>query len=132
LTLTLLRFADELVDTNTFTLPSGKQIRKQELDMAVTLVNSLAADWKPEKYTDEYRDNLMRIIQAKSKGKTITLEAAEEPRHAEVVDLMERQRQSLANRGAASKSAAHSTASSAKRRSTKKSHASKSRKRSAA
>ncbi len=132
LTLTLLRFADELVDTTTFSLPSGKQIRKQELDMAVTLVNSLAADWKPEKYTDEYRDNLMRIIQAKSKGKTITLEAAEEPRHAEVVDLMERLRQSLANRGATAKSPARQTASTTRSRSTKKSHSSKSRKRSAA
>ena len=69
--------------------------------MAKALVNSLAAEWQPDKYTDDYRDNLMRIIKAKSKGKTVTLEAAEEPRHAEVVDLMERLRQSLANRGSA-------------------------------
>jgi len=132
LTLTLLRFSDELVDTGTFSLPSSKQIRKNELDMAMALVNSLAAEWKPEKYTDEYRENLMRIIKAKSKGKTVSLEAAEEPRHAEVVDLMERLRQSLANRGSAGKSSGRQTASAAKARASKKPAASKSRKRSAA
>jgi DNA end-binding protein Ku len=67
--------------------------------MAKALVQNLATDWKPEKYTDEYRDNLMRIIQAKAKGKKITLEAAAEPRQAEVIDLMERLRRSLAQKG---------------------------------
>ena len=66
--------------------------------MAKTLVENLAAKWQPEKYTDEYRDNLMRIIAAKSKGKKVTLEAAEEPRQAKVIDLMERLRQSLAHK----------------------------------
>ena len=63
--------------------------------MARTLVENLAGEWQPEKYTDEYRDNLMRIIKAKSKGKKVKLEAAEEPRDTQVVDLMERLRRSL-------------------------------------
>jgi len=132
LVLTLLRFADELVSTDQFSLPSNTSIKKAELGMAKTLVENLAAKWQPEKYTDEYRENLMRIIKAKSKGKTVTLEAAEEPRHAEVVDLMERLRQSLANRGSAGKSSGRQTASAAKARVSKKPAASKSRKRSAA
>ena len=33
--------------------------------MAKALVNSLAAEWDPAKYTDEYRENLMRIIKAR-------------------------------------------------------------------
>src|SRR6266567_4541862 len=93
--LTVMRFADELVDVTQFELPSGAGIRKPELDMAKALVNSLAAAWDPPKYTDQYRDNLMRVIQAKAKGKHVKLEAAEEPRQAEVVDLMERLRRSL-------------------------------------
>ena len=67
--------------------------------MAKALVNSLAAEWDPVKYTDQYRENLMRIIQGKLKGKEVTLEAPEEPRQAEVVDLMERLRRSLAQSG---------------------------------
>jgi DNA end-binding protein Ku len=99
LVLTVLRFADELVDTAQFSLPSSKALRKAELDMARALVENLAAKWQPGKYTDEYRDNLMRIIQAKAKGKKVKLEAPEEPRQAEVIDLMERLRRSLAQKG---------------------------------
>jgi len=63
--------------------------------MARTLVENLADTWDPSQYTDEYRANLMRIIKARMKGKEARLEAHEEPRQAEVVDLMERLRQSL-------------------------------------
>jgi DNA end-binding protein Ku len=97
--LTLMRFADELVDAKTFALPAIKDIRKAELQMAKTLVESLAADWNPSKYHDEYRDNLMRIIQGKVKGKKVDLEIREESRPAHVVDLMERLRRSLDARG---------------------------------
>ena len=93
--LSVMRFADELVDTKPFDFPSAQGVRKPELDMAKALVNSLAADWDPAKYTDEYRANLMRIIQGKLKGKEVRLEAPAEPRQAAVVDLMERLRQSL-------------------------------------
>ena len=98
LVLTMMRFADELVELKSLALPPVKDIRKNELDMAKALVESLAADWEPEKYTDEYRENLMRIIQGKVKGKKVVLDAAEEPRQAQVIDLMERLRRSLDER----------------------------------
>ena len=99
--LSVMRFADELVDAAQFDFPVRKDVRKPELDMAKALVNSLAAEWDPSKYTDEYRENLMRIIQGKLKGRKVHLEAGAEPRHAEVVDLMERLRRSLAQSGTA-------------------------------
>jgi DNA end-binding protein Ku len=67
--------------------------------MARTLVENLADKWDPSQYTDEYRANLMKIIKAKLKGKEPKLKAEEEPRPAEVVDLMERLRQSLQGAG---------------------------------
>lgn len=94
--LTVMRFADELVDVDDFAFPSSEHARKAELDMAKALVNSLAADWDPSKYTDQYRENLMRIIRSKAKGKEVELEPTTEPHQAEVVDLMERLRRSLA------------------------------------
>jgi DNA end-binding protein Ku len=97
--LSVMRFADELVDVSQFDLPSTANVRKPELDMAKALVNSLAAEWNPEKYTDKYRENLMKIIQAKVKGKHVALEPIIEPRQAEVVDLMERLRRSLEGAG---------------------------------
>jgi DNA end-binding protein Ku len=93
--LSVMRFADELVDAKPFDFPSAQGVRKAELDMAKALVNSLAAEWDPAKYTDEYRANLMRIIQGKLKGQEVRLDAPAEPRQAAVVDLMERLRQSL-------------------------------------
>jgi DNA end-binding protein Ku len=101
LVLSTMRFADELVELEDLALPAVKDLRKSELDMAKALVESLAAEWEPEKYTDEYRDNLMRIIQGKVKGKKVVLDAGEKPRQAEVIDLMERLRSSLEGRAAA-------------------------------
>ena len=99
--LTVMRFADELVDVKQFDLPGDSGIRKPELDMAKALVGNLAAAWDPEKYTDEYRENLMKIIKAKMKGKQPHLVEHVEPQNAEVVDLMERLRQSLQGTGRA-------------------------------
>jgi DNA end-binding protein Ku len=97
--LSVMRFADELVDESAFEFPTSAGVRKQELDMAKALVNNLAAEWDPSKYTDQYRENLLRIIQGKVKGKDVELEPAVEPRRGEVVDLMERLRRSLAGSG---------------------------------
>ncbi|HXD74755.1 MAG TPA: Ku protein [Vicinamibacterales bacterium] len=95
LVLSVMRFEDELVDTKALHFPEKAEIRKPELEMAKSLVDSLAAEWDPSKYTDQYRENLMKIIRAKAKGRKVDLEADEEKRPAEVVDLMERLRRSL-------------------------------------
>ncbi|HEX3646139.1 MAG TPA: Ku protein [Vicinamibacterales bacterium] len=103
--LSVMRFADELADPKPLGFPASSGIRKAELDMAKALVNSLAAEWDPEKYTDEYVENLMRIIKGKVKGKKVTLEAPDRPQQGEVVDLMERLRRSLDSaKGRASRS----------------------------
>ena len=99
LVLTMMRFADELAELNDFRFPSGEGIRQAELKMARQLVENLSAKWEPEKYTDEYVENLMRVIKAKLKGRKPRLIGAETPRGAEVVDLMERLRASLEGKG---------------------------------
>jgi DNA end-binding protein Ku len=99
LVLSVMRYADELIDEGQFQFPTEKGVRPQELEMAKALVNSLAASWDPAKYTDQYRENMMRIIQAKVKGKKVDLEPEVEPQRAEVVDLMERLRRSLSQAG---------------------------------
>ena len=68
LVLTQMRYAEELVDPSQYSFPLAKDIRKPELQMAETLVKNLAGKWNPERYRDEYRDNLMKIIKAKKKG----------------------------------------------------------------
>ena len=99
LVLSVMRFADELVDTANFSFPAASNIRKPELDMAKALVNSLASEWDAGKYSDKYRENLLRIIQGKVKGKDVDLEPMTEAPRADVVDLMERLRRSLEQSG---------------------------------
>jgi DNA end-binding protein Ku len=114
--LTLMRFAEELVDKNEYSFPGTKDIRKPELQMARTLVENLADDWDPTQFKDEYRENLMKIIKAKLKGKEPHLVEHIEPRGAEVVDLMERLRRSLeGSSGARGRKSAKSAAKPAKR-----------------
>lgn len=95
LVLSTLRFADELVDTSEYKFPKASGVKASEMRMAKMLVNELASDWKPEQYTDEYRENLLRIIAAKRKGKEAELEELTEEPTGKVVDLMERLRSSL-------------------------------------
>jgi DNA end-binding protein Ku len=63
------------------------------------LVENLAAEWDPTKYTDDYQENLMRVIKAKMKGKEPDLVVEERSRDSNVIDLMERLRQSLNQSG---------------------------------
>jgi DNA end-binding protein Ku len=96
LVLEIMRFANELIDTNTLNLPDASLVRPQELQMAEQLVTSLAEPFDPTKYTDEYRANLMRVIHAKLKGKKVSLKPEPEAeRDTQVIDLMTRLRESL-------------------------------------
>jgi DNA end-binding protein Ku len=96
LVLTMMRFADELADLGDFRFPRKGDIRPAELNMARQLIASLESKWDPEKYTDEYKENLMRIINARVKGRKPKLVAEDRgPKQAEVVDLMARLRASL-------------------------------------
>ncbi len=94
--LEIMRFANELVDIGEFSFPAADGVRPQEIQMAEQLIANLAEPFDPAKYTDDYRANLMRIINAKMKGKKVKLEEAErEPQDAGVIDLMSRLRESL-------------------------------------
>ena len=99
LVLTMMRFADELADLDEFRFPKAEAIRPPELKMAKQLIDNLSAEWKPEKYTDEYRDNLMKVIQGKLKGRQPKLKEREAAQSADVVDLMARLRASLEGKG---------------------------------
>jgi DNA end-binding protein Ku len=109
LVLEIMRFADELVDVATFNFPSASDVRPQELAMAEQLIGNLSDSFDPAKYSDDYRDNLMRIIQAKLKGKKVAIVEPEEPASTPVVDLIARLQESLEAGAARGKRAARST-----------------------
>lgn len=99
LMLELLRFAHELRDTEDLPLPHGEvKATPRELDMAEALIDSMRSDWKPSRYKDSYRDDLLALIAQKAKtGKVPAAPKRPAPRSAPL-DLMELLRKSVAAR----------------------------------
>jgi DNA end-binding protein Ku len=93
ITLEQLHFADEINDVAEIK-EARTRVDKKELAMAAKLIESFTADWKPEKYEDTYRDELLAIVDAKRKGKDVHAEAEVED-EAEPPDLMTALRQSV-------------------------------------
>jgi DNA end-binding protein Ku len=69
-------------------------VRPQELEMAKALIENLTSEWAPQRFTDEYREALLRIVEAKIAGEEI--EVVEPEPTAKVVDLMEALKASVA------------------------------------
>lgn len=96
LVIELMRFANELVDISEYNFPGNEALREQEMTMAKQLVENLAEPFDPEKYTDDYRANLMKLIRAKMKGKKVTpAEPLPDDEDTKVLDLMARLQASL-------------------------------------
>lgn len=93
--LEVMRFANELVDTDDIEFPSATGLRPQELHMAEQLIENLSGKFDPSKYVDDYRANLMKIIRAKMKGKKIETAKPAARESTEVIDLMARLKESL-------------------------------------
>jgi DNA end-binding protein Ku len=104
LVLTMMRFSDELAELKDFNFPRKTDVRPAEMKMAQQLIGNLVSEWNPAKYTDEYKQNLMRVINAKIKGrKPKLIDEDRSPKQAEVVDLMARLRASLEGTGSSKK-----------------------------
>lgn len=86
LVLSTLFFADEVRDTKEIGAPGKLKFKPRELEMAQHLIESLSTDWKPSRYKDTYRDELLKVIKAKGAGKDI--EPVERPERTDVGDLM--------------------------------------------
>jgi DNA end-binding protein Ku len=88
LVMSTMHYPDEVRQTTALPeLNYQVDLHENEVKMAVSLINSLSAEFQPEKYNDTYREGLMEIIQAKIAGEEITTPARRET--GKVVDLME-------------------------------------------
>jgi DNA end-binding protein Ku len=68
LMLITLKFAEEVLNTADLPRPGGRAPDAKELQMAEQLVSALEDDFRPEDYRDEYRERVMKFIEAKAKG----------------------------------------------------------------
>ena len=98
LELSTMLFADEVADPARIDdLPDPDDVKttKKELAIAKQLVESLAGPFEPEKYQDEYREQVLALIERKAAGEEIAVQEAPEVKPTEVPDLMSALRASL-------------------------------------
>jgi len=87
-------YPDEIRQVDEFRTDTSL-VKDNELKMARMLIESLLAEFEPDKYKDAYRENLMKMVQDKVAGKEVV--ATAEPKHkAPVVDILEALKMSLA------------------------------------
>ena len=91
LLLSTMVYADEVVPPEQ--LPELDDIDRvkvndKEVAMAAQLIDSLSADFEPERFRDTYRDQVLELIERKASGEEIVVEAPEAPEATSVVDLM--------------------------------------------
>lgn len=99
LTLTTMRFHDEVVPPSELddALPDKKpKVAKKEQQMAEQLIDSLSTEFEPNQYRDEYREQLLALIEQKAEGKEIVAPEAEAPKETKAPDLMAALEQSIA------------------------------------
>jgi DNA end-binding protein Ku len=85
---------DEIREADFGGVDVSMKVRPNELDMAQTLIDNLSADWDPGEFKDEYREAMLRIVEAKINGEEIEVVEAEPT--AKVVDLMQALKASVA------------------------------------
>jgi DNA end-binding protein Ku len=128
LTLTTMRFADEVVSPGELddVLPEkAPKVAKREVEMAEQLIESLTREFDPTAYRDEYREQLLAMIERKAAGEEIVAAPAEEPTPTKAPDLMAALEESIAavkgeRAGKAAKPAAKKKRAAAKKPAAKK------------
>lgn len=99
LILNQLRFPNELVQHTSLQIPKGEKVTKQELDIAMKLIDQLSTHFNPKHYKDEYTEELLALIQKKSKGKKVA-KKGKEPQQTKETDFMKALRASLKKKAA--------------------------------
>ena len=88
--LVTLRHAGEVISATELEAPTGRDLAKRELEMAEKFVKALEEDFEPERYQDDYRERVAKLIEIKRKGGVVEPEAYEEKEGSdELLELLE-------------------------------------------
>lgn len=101
LVMSTMNWDDELVAPDElpgFDALAGVEVSEREQGLADQLIDSLAADWTPEKYADTYREQVLALLERKASGEEIVSTATPTDTGGEVVDLMAALEASVKNR----------------------------------
>src|SRR5579875_4196340 len=99
-------FVEELHKANEVEVPERANFNKKEVDLAKRLIETLAAPFNPEKFKDEYKQNVETLIEKKRTGQKVT--PIKQPKQPKVIDLMQALQQSLSANAGSHKSSGSS------------------------
>jgi DNA end-binding protein Ku len=94
LVLNEIRFKDEIRNPEELKLPKGENLREQEVELALSLIDQLTTKFDPTKYKDQYLDDLKKVIEQKAQGKEPKPQP-KAPQPGKVIDMMELLKESL-------------------------------------
>lgn len=89
-----IRFKDEVRNPSELKLPKSENLREQEVELALSLIDQLTTKFDPAKYKDAYLDDLKKVIEQKAQGKE-PKPKAQEPPSGKVIDMMALLKESL-------------------------------------
>ena len=96
--LEIMHFGDELIDAGSLKFPKAAHAKPREVAMAKKLIDGMTTKWKPDKYEDEYKTQLMAMIEEKVKHpdkKHSQFKAPKKP--SNIIDLMSVLEESLSH-----------------------------------
>jgi DNA end-binding protein Ku len=95
LVLELMHFADEIVDQASLDFPASEKPLENEMKVAKMLIDTMTEPFDATQFRDEYRDEVLAMIEARAAGKQTEAVPAKAPRHDNVVNLMDVLQKSL-------------------------------------
>jgi DNA end-binding protein Ku len=99
LMLELMHFAEEVLDPDTLKGATRTDVSAKELEMAKALIESMASDWEPTKYHDQYEAAVMKMIEDKAAKRPASAKAPTPRTAGDVVDLVKILQESIAKSG---------------------------------
>jgi DNA end-binding protein Ku len=89
LVLELMHWANEIVSSDTLEIPGREKLPEKEMEMARMLIDTMSVEeFEPEKFSNNYHDQLLTMIEARAAGKELP-KAKKAPARAKVVNLMD-------------------------------------------
>ena len=105
LTLNTLRFASEIRPMDELRLPVSEKLAPNEVNLAMKLIEGMAADFDPAKYRDTYTEDVKKLIDAKAKGQKRQAPSPK-PVRSNVIDIVAALQESLAQKKSSKRGAA--------------------------
>jgi len=98
LILNQLRYDTQIRDIKGLNLPKSFDVKEKELDLAMDLIEKMTEKFEPGQFQDDYINGLKKVIEAKSKNKTVKVDKdAKQPKATNMDELMESLKKSLEN-----------------------------------